>query len=164
MYSRYTRVFASLLNPKETLLSTMFMIPVEEEIYISVKAQSRQKGLWPMLLNTVQIWSKTKKMKQVQTRWGTFQLYVLNAYMVRGAYHVNYTALASLTCQMSRRKEVGGRLIQCKNIKKSHICQFAHHLHIWPLAYCHMTVTAQINQFLNVDSPNSYAGYINGCN
>lgn len=29
------------------------------------------------------------------------------------------------------------------------MCQSAHHLHIWPSAHCHMTLIAQINQFLN---------------
>lgn len=90
-----------------------------------------------------------RKKQQVQTRWGASQLYVLNAYMVRWAYQVNYTAPASLTCQLSRRKEVGGQLKQCKNIKKARMCQSAHHLHIWPSAHCHMTLIAQINQFLN---------------
>lgn len=97
----------------------------------------------------MQIQSRTEKKKQVQTRWGASQLYVLNAYMVRWAYQVNYTAPASLTCQLSRRKELGGQLKQCRNIKKARMCQSAHHLHIWPSAHCHMTLIAQINQFLN---------------
>lgn len=69
--------------------------------------------------------------------------------MVRWAYHVNYPAPAALTCQLSRSKAVGGQLIQCKNIKKLCMCQSAQHLHIWPSAHCHMTLIAQINQFLN---------------
>lgn len=89
---------------------------------------------------------KQNKFKQA------FQLHTLNAYTVRGVYHVNYTTLASLTCQLSGFKEVSGRQIQqCENKEVTHMPVYTPPACL-ALAYCHMTLIAQINQFLSVDS------------
>lgn len=106
-FMRFSPDTRMLLFHCQIQMKSPFHMYYTEEVYIIVNTQSSQQGLWLTLyLHCVQH-SMTEK-KQNNKFKQAFQLYALNAYMVR-VYHVNYTTLASLTCQLSGFKEVSGR-------------------------------------------------------